>query len=129
MKPNAIRLAKEVLSSRRKRADGGTDDWQSTGKLINEDNSVNWGNPDSASDFFRADKEDLRRRKDAERDVGGSDEVAPRPRTAEGRQMAKARVVPTKPEEPAVEAPAPAVEAPAPVVAAAPAPAPIRPGS
>ena len=116
MKPNAIRLAKEVLSSRRKRADGGTDEWQSTGKLINDDDSVNWGSPDIASDFFRADKEDLRRRKEAEREdkLDRSDTTAsiPPPRTAEGRQMAEARVVPTKPEEPAAEAPAPRPAAP-----------------
>lgn len=112
MKPNAIRLAKEVLSSRRKRADGGTDEWQSTGKLINDDDSVNWGSPDIASDFFRADKEDLRRRKEAERDVGGSDEVAPRPRTAEGRQMAPATVAQKREEESAGDAPLSVPEAP-----------------
>jgi len=130
MKRNAIRLAQEVLSSRRKRADGGTDEWQSTGKLINEDNSVNWGDPDSSSDFFRADKEDLRRRKEAEREdkLDRSDTTAsiPPARTSEGRQMAEARVVPIKPEEPAVEAPAPVVAA---APAPAPAPTPIRPGS
>jgi Transglycosylase SLT domain len=111
MKPNAIRLAKEVLRNRRKRADGGTDDWQSTGKLINEDDSINWGDPDRPSDFFRADKEDLRRRKEAERD-GGNDEPAPPARTAEGRQMAPAPVVPRQEEESAGDAPPPRSEAP-----------------
>ena len=134
MKPNAIRLAKEVLSSRRKRADGGTDEWQSTGKLVNDDKSVNWGDPESASDFFRADKEDLRRRKDAEAEsrLDRADTTAsiPPARTAEGRQMAEARVVLTKPEKPAAEAPAPIVAA-APATTPAPTPAPtqIRAGS
>lgn len=121
MKRNAIRLAQEVLRSRRKRADGGTDEWQSTGKLINEDESINWGNPDVASDFFRAAKEDLRRRQEAEREekLDRSDVTAsiPPAKTSEGRQMAQARPAPPKAEEPAPEAPAPAA---APSVAPAP---------
>ena len=31
-------------------------DYQSTGEKVVDDGRVNWGNPDSASDFFRADK-------------------------------------------------------------------------
>ena len=109
MKPNAIRLAKEVLRTRRKRADGGADEWQSTGKLVNDDNSVNWGDPDRASDFFRADKEDLRRRKEADREdnLDRSDKTAsiPPARTSEGRQMAEVSLPPRRPEELAREAP------------------------
>lgn len=117
MKRNAIRLAQEVLRDRRKRADGGTDEWQSTGRLINEDDSINWGNPEVASDFFRADKEDLRRRREAEKeekldrsDVTGS---IPPVRTSEGRQMAEAPLPTRRPAELAGEAPTPP-EAPAP---------------
>jgi hypothetical protein len=98
MKRNAIRLAQEVLRDRRKRADGGTDEWQSTGRLINEDDSINWGNPEVVSDFFRADKEDLRRRREAERDVGGGDAPPSAPKVSEGRQMAEPRVSPPKQE-------------------------------
>ena len=108
MKRDTLRLAKEVLSSRRKRADGGTDDWQSTGKLVNEDKSVNWGDSDSAADFFRADKEQQRIREEAKA------EPAPAPkRTSEGRQMAPARVAPTKVERSALPAPAQAPARPA----------------
>jgi len=106
MKRDTLRLAKDVLSSRRKRADGGTDEWQSTGKLLNEDKSINWGDRDSPADFFRAEKE-LRLREEAK--LADRAEPAPAPkRTAEGRQMAPARVSPARSEEPAVEAPAPA---------------------
>jgi hypothetical protein len=106
MKRDALRLAKDVLTSRRKRADGGTDDWQSTGKLLNEDKSINWGDRDSAADFFRADKEQ-RLRDEAKLESRAEPAPAPK-RTAEGRQMAPARVAPAKAEMPAVEAPAPA---------------------
>lgn len=38
-------------------ATGGSVDYQSNGKpLINPDGSINWGDPDNAADFFRADK-------------------------------------------------------------------------
>ncbi len=106
MKRDALRLAKDVLSSRRKRADGGTDEWQSTGKLVRDDKSINWGDSDSAADFFRADKEQ-RLREEAK--LVDRAEPAPAPkRTAEGRQMAPARVAPAKAEMSAAEAPAPA---------------------
>jgi hypothetical protein len=112
MKRDALRLAKDVLSSRRKRADGGTDEWQSTGKLVREDKSINWGDRDSAADFFRADKEQRLR---DEAKLADRAEPAPAPkRTAEGRQMAPARVAPARSEEPAVEASLP-VPATAPV--------------
>lgn len=106
MKRDTLRLAKDVLTSRRKRADGGTDEWQSTGKLLRDDKSINWGDSDSAADFFRADKEQRLR---DEAKLADRAEPAPAPkRTAEGRQMAPARVAPAKAEMPAVEAPAPA---------------------
>jgi len=106
MKRDALRLAKDVITSRRKRADGGTDEWQSTGKLLRDDKSINWGDSDSAADFFRADKE--QRLRDEAKLVDRA-EPAPAPkRTAEGRQMAPARVAPAKAEMSAVEAPAPA---------------------
>lgn len=103
MKRNALRLAKEVLSSRRKRADGGTDDWQSTGKLVSDDKSINWGDTSSAADFFRADKELQRLRDEAAQETKA--EPAPK-RTAEGRQMAPARVAQPKAERTAAPAPA-----------------------
>ncbi|NDB69760.1 MAG: hypothetical protein EB015_17500, partial [Methylocystaceae bacterium] len=72
-----------------------------------EDDSINWGNPEVASDFFRADKEDLRRRREAEKeekldrsDVTGS---IPPARASEGRQMAEAPLPPRRPAELAVE--------------------------
>ena len=43
---------------------GGGEVYQSTGDKLVDDGKINWGNPDEARDFFRADAEMMRRKKE-----------------------------------------------------------------